>query len=60
MIRLYMFIIERSFPGHLRRSRGVGDAYRKRLEVREDEVPADLLSRLRKNPPQFPHSAVEA
>lgn len=34
-----------------------GDAYRKPLEVREDEVPADLLSRLKQNPPQFPHSA---
>ena len=37
-----------------------GDAYRSPLEVSEDEVPADLLSRLVENPPQFCHSAVLA
>ena len=34
-----------------------GDAYRSPLEVREDEVPADLLSRLIAKSPQIPHSA---
>jgi integrase len=37
-----------------------GDAYRSPLEVREDEVPADLLSRLIAKSPQNPHSAAEA
>jgi integrase len=35
-----------------------GDAYRSPLEVREDEVPADLLFRLgEKSPQKSPHSA---
>jgi len=37
-----------------------GDGYRSPLEVGEDEVPADLLSRLAKKSPHNPHSAVEA
>ncbi len=37
-----------------------GDAYRSPLEVREDEVPADLLSRLAAKSPQSPHSASSA
>jgi len=37
-----------------------GDAYRSPLEVREDEVPADLLSRLAEKSPQNPHTAAKA
>jgi len=37
-----------------------GDAYRSPLEVGEDEVPADLLSRLAAKSPQNPHSAAKA
>jgi integrase len=37
-----------------------GDAYRSPLEVRENEVPADLLARLARTSPQNPHSAVHA
>ena len=37
-----------------------GNTYQSRLEVREDEIPAALLSHLAKNPPQFPHSSVLA
>lgn len=37
-----------------------GDAYRSPLEVREGEVPADLLSRLAAKSPQNPHSAALA
>jgi len=37
-----------------------GDAYRSPLEVREDEAPADLLSRLAEKSPQNPHSAAQA
>ena len=37
-----------------------GDAYRSPLEVREDEVPADLLARLAEKSPQNPHTAAKA
>ena len=37
-----------------------GDAYGTPLEVREDEVPADLLARLASKSPQSPHSASSA
>ena len=37
-----------------------GDAYRNSLEVREGEVPADLLSRLAEKSPQNPHTAAKA
>ncbi len=37
-----------------------GDAYRSPLEVREDEVPADLLARLTESPHKIPHTAVLA
>ena len=37
-----------------------GGVYRDPLEVAEDEVPADLLSRLAAKSPQNPHSAAEA
>jgi integrase len=37
-----------------------GDAYRSPLEVREGEVPADLLSRLAAKSTQNPHTAANA
>ncbi len=37
-----------------------GDAYRSPLEVREDGVPADLLSRLAEKSPQNPHTPAKA
>ena len=37
-----------------------GDGYRNPLEVRDDEVPADLLTRLAQSPYKSPYSAVLA
>jgi integrase len=36
-----------------------GDAYRSPLDVRKDEVPADLLARLAEKSPQSPHTAAK-
>ena len=37
-----------------------GDAYCNPLEVRDDEVPADLLARIAEGPYKSPYSAVRA